>query len=149
VGADYGVGSNNVVVGVTQDGELVTVKAIRQDIGGMTHEFLDSSAKPVTHPTKMVSQKGRTLGIDLEQAKAIAHERRRARRGQVFKPDLAVTAKAAQGIPLKKGESTKEALARMQAYKDDVDDRTQVDIDKAKDLKELETIERTHGFIEG
>lgn len=88
------------------------------------------------------------VGVDLTKAKEIAHGRRRAKRDTMFAPDLAITAKAAQGIPLKANENATDATARMATYKAEVDDIAQVEIDSASDVTALEAVERVNGFIE-
>lgn len=87
------------------------------------------------------------VGVSMTKAKEIAHGRRRAKRDEVFAPDLAITSKAAQGIPLKAGENAAEASQRMTDYKANVDDVAQAAIDAAADATELEAVETANGFI--
>lgn len=81
------------------------------------------------------------VGVDTFKAQAIAHERRRAKRDELFKPHLAVTAKAAQGIPLAPGENATDAADKMTAFKLAHDDAAQTAIDAATDWQGVKAAE--------
>lgn len=87
------------------------------------------------------------VGVNMTKAKEIAHGRRRAKRAEEFAPKLKVVEKDAAGIPLAPNENAVAAKNEMANYKANVDDVAQVAIDAAVDAVELESIEKTHGFI--
>lgn len=80
---------------------------------------------------------GRSVAVDVEKAKPVAHEIRRERRERVMAYNLSVIEKAALGIPLKAGEDAAKAKTQNDTYKKQVDDLAQTEIDAATSDQEI------------
>jgi len=93
---------------------------------------------------------GSTITVNPAKAGELAHSRRRAARDRTFAPHLVVASKAAQGIPLKAGESVATAMQAMTDYKVSVDDVAQAAIEAAVlsgDVAAIEAAEVAGGWI--
>lgn len=98
---------------------------------GVSYKIVDNAAMPNSVLRDSWVFDGRSVSVDVEKGKGVANQIRRLHREEYMKGNLAVIEKAAVGIPLKAGESASRSKSDNAAYKKDVDDITQAEIEAA------------------
>lgn len=117
-------------------GELPIEEVMKKDVpvGATNARYIDDVDLPQDRMFRNAwddSNPEQFIGVDMVKVGEIAHEKRRAKRDEVFAPNLEVLNKNAMGIPLVAGEDAIAASTANASYKADVDDVAQTDIDAA------------------
>lgn len=138
VGADYGAGSKNIVIGYTNDMEAITLPLVIVDGVGK----IDYNAKPSQHSNKavIVPKAPDTININLGKAKLIAHDMRRTDRDIRLAP-LDREEGFATTTEIRKTEIISEKQVIL-----DANAAVQVDIDGALDGAALRSVLGTAGM---
>lgn len=138
IGADYGIGSINAVIGYTEKNEAVTQPIISVD--GI--KAIDIEAKPKKHKIsiKIIPNAPNIVTVNMPKAIVIAHGLRRVKRDADFAPHDEIIAKQIPGAGLDTAEPARQAIR-------DADAIVQIDIDVAADVTALRTVLSGAGII--